>query len=555
MEKKDKHKIRDNSRIILGLTGYLGSGCTILSHMLAFDIKNKLNEYLVNYDENKVNTLFSEIASLKKLNDKDPSLMFNNPLLLKNTELKKALERREIKNILERHKDKLLANEFFYISFSQIIILFVVRYLRHCDDKLLELAVGNILTEIGFTTDEAVELCAKFTIRKMLRKGDTDQDKLIRLFSQFSKIRDKVIELKGKKVLQDYGDSIRRYGTPFPGLEIKKGPKLNGRWLAIIVDRYMQLCSRKYKYIVIECFKNPQELYYFREKYSNFYLIAINAPKDIRQKRTGLSKEIYDKVERRERGLPEEADELADKLDFCHLDVARCIDIADIVISNDTTLDELFHKLLKYTTLILEPGAIKPTQTETLMHIAYTLSVRSYCLSRQVGAVIVNSDGYVIGAGWNDVGEGQLSCGLKMGQDYSNEYIKNEELKISPEEGRYYLCIKDKYKEIAVQKELCPVLHAEENAILQLAMYNSGVTRNGIVYSTTFPCINCLKKISQIGITKVIYCENYDNPGKKLFVEQNIKTLKLEPFEGVKSYSYFKLFKSYYDMKEQQKLY
>jgi tRNA(Arg) A34 adenosine deaminase TadA len=47
------------------------------------------------------------------------------------------------------------------------------------------------------------------------------------------------------------------------------------------------------------------------------------------------------------------------------------------------------------------------------MNLAYTMAVKSNCISRQVGAVIVSPEGHVVGAGWNDVGKGQISCGLR----------------------------------------------------------------------------------------------------------------------------------------------
>jgi dCMP deaminase len=275
----------------------------------------------------------------------------------------------------------------------------------------------------------------------------------------------------------------------------------------------------------------------------------------------GLTSEEFDEIEKREITKKDS--------DICKLDVIRCIDTADIVIQNNNNNgpDALFWKLLRYTALILEPGSIKPSDDETLMHIAYTLSVKSNCLSRQVGAVIVNSSGYIIGAGWNDVGEGQLSCGIKMGKDYGNTYLKNDNIKIKSEEGNRYICVKNKIREsISVKNKLnedkqkepdevfCPVLHAEENAILQLAQYSSGVIKDGTIYSTTFPCSSCFRKISQVGIVKVIYSESYVNPLLELYIRQSIKRIDPVPFEGVKSFSYYKLFKPYYDKKEQQLL-
>ncbi|MBN0371943.1 deoxycytidylate deaminase, partial [Pseudomonas aeruginosa] len=48
-------------------------------------------------------------------------------------------------------------------------------------------------------------------------------------------------------------------------------------------------------------------------------------------------------------------------------------------------------------------NGITPTADESGMYAAYSASLKSACLSRQVGAAIANKDGNVISLGWNDV--------------------------------------------------------------------------------------------------------------------------------------------------------
>lgn len=550
IESKTRLQIRNNSKVILGLTGLIGSGCTTLAKMLADDFVPRLKHYTKSYNANE-RSIVNIFTSMNKLKRMQQNISAGNKLKIKNGELKKALEKREIINIINRNETDLIKNKFLYISFSAMIIFYIVRYFNDCSDIEVADIVKRTLKKIGYTVEESIELTKTFLKPyRALKKHKFKRERLIGLFSGFNNIRDEIVKYRGKELLQDLGDKVRQYGTPFLIDKTKRRHKFTGRWLASIVDRYIHLCS-EYKYFVLESFRNPQELYYFREKYSYFYLIAIGAEKKSRLKWTGLKKDEFEKIEEREA-------EPIHKTDVCELDVDQCIDIADIVIRNSSNKNELFIKLLRYTAMILEPGSIKPTEDETKMHIAYTLSVRSNCLSRQVGAVIVNPDGYIIGAGWNDVGEGQLSCGIKQGKDYNNRYLKNTNIKISPDEQNRYICIKKKYMDTQEQNDkksgesdYCPVLHAEENAILQLAKYYSGGTQNGTMYSTTFPCTGCLKKISQVGINKIVFSEKYINPLVELY-KQSIKNIQLIPFEGVKSYSYSKLFKPYYNKKEQQ---
>lgn len=562
MSKNNSEKqIRDNSRIILGLTGLTGSGCTMIANTLAFNFVDRLKHFIDSFDENVIVKQFESMNNLKDLQNMD-MVSCDEVLENSNKKLKRCLEEREIVSVLKRNKDKLMKNNFLFISFSSMVIFFVIKYLENSDESI-RMLVGEKLKQLGFSVEEAKSLVADFTRKFHSLKINKERSKrLLDLFSIFHSVRDEIIVKKGYVMLQDFGDCIRKYGTPFPNNGTKQIQSMVGRWLAAIVNKYIKFCQN-YRYFVIECFRNPQELYYFREKYSYFYLIAINSKKEVRLKRMeklGVTPVEFNEIEKREINNKNN--------DICKLDVIRCIDTADIVMQNNDNdgPDALFKKMLRYTALILEPGSIKPSDDETLMHIAYTLSVKSNCLSRQVGAVIVNSNGYIIGAGWNDVGEGQLSCGIKMGKDYGNVYLKNDNIKIRLGEEDHYICVKNKIKDSlcveddSVEKKnasdevFCPVLHAEENAILQLAKYSSGIIKDGKIYSTTFPCSSCFRKISQVGITKVIYSESYVNPLLELYIRQSIKKIDPIPFEGVKSFSYYKLFKPYYDKKEQQLL-
>jgi dCMP deaminase len=72
-------------------------------------------------------------------------------------------------------------------------------------------------------------------------------------------------------------------------------------------------------------------------------------------------------------------------------------------------------------------------------------------------------------------------------------------------------------------------LHAEENAILQCAL--EGVSTKGSqIYVTHFPCIHCMKKILQAGITKIYYTHDYKNHEYcyHLLRISNVEAIKLE---------------------------
>lgn len=107
--------------------------------------------------------------------------------------------------------------------------------------------------------------------------------------------------------------------------------------------------------------------------------------------------------------------------------------------------------------------------------IASTVSSRSTCLRRQVGAVIVR-DKWILSTGYNGTPMGEEHCVV----------CERERLGIKPGE-RY---------------ELCKSVHAEANAIIQAARH--GVAIDGAdIYVTDKPCFMCRRMIVNAGIKNV----------------------------------------------------
>ena len=75
----------------------------------------------------------------------------------------------------------------------------------------------------------------------------------------------------------------------------------------------------------------------------------------------------------------------------------------------------------------------------------------------------------------------------------------------------------------------------------------------GTIYTTTYPCELCSKKIYQAQLSRIVYTEPYpDSLSEKLFLKDGIRQISIEQFEGVKSPSFFRLFKPAFDLKEYQ---
>ncbi len=132
------------------------------------------------------------------------------------------------------------------------------------------------------------------------------------------------------------------------------------------------------------------------------------------------------------------------------------------------------------------------------MKIAEVVSLRSTCMKRKVGAVLVK-DSHILSTGYNGVPSGFKHC--------------------TPE-----TCVRKNLKS-GEKPELCRGVHAEINCIIQAAIHGTSIKGNTILYSTTFPCMNCLKLIINAGIKKLLYKEGYNMENKvkeSLFKESSL---------------------------------
>ncbi len=88
--------------------------------------------------------------------------------------------------------------------------------------------------------------------------------------------------------------------------------------------------------------------------------------------------------------------------------------------------------------------------------------------------------------------------------------------------------------------DICRALHAEETAIIGLAGVSKPNNGKLVLYTTTYPCNLCANKIVAAGIDLVVYAEPYTmTEAESILADGDVKT---QPFEGVKSSAYFRLY-------------
>ena len=140
---------------------------------------------------------------------------------------------------------------------------------------------------------------------------------------------------------------------------------------------------------------------------------------------------------------------------------------------------------------------------EKFMKIALEESKNANCAKGKVGAVIVLNE-KVLGKGNNSVPKGCMPCTLDT-------------------------CLRKKYNlRSGERQEICRVVHAEQNAILN-ALKNDYDLSDSTIYVTKSPCMICAKLIINVGIKRVIYANKYpDEEAFKILKEAEVKTQYFE---------------------------
>ncbi|MFD3231877.1 anti-phage dCTP deaminase [Rahnella aceris] len=336
------------------------------------------------------------------------------------------------------------------------------------------------------------------------------------------------------------------------------------------------------KAYIIHSLKHPDEVNLLREVYTNgFYLIGVYSDEDRRKDFLVNHKSIS----------PAQAEELikrdAHEGDKWGQHTRDTYELSDFFISAGSNSDRVTNHLWRFFDLIFGKPNVSPTFDEYAMSMAYSASLRSADLSRQVGAVLTKNK-MILTTGANDIPT--FGGGLYWpeiiddkiqdkngGRDYTLGYDSNveekrniikdiieklstivdktNEPKIIEHKGVISNLVLEALNDSKIQDitEYGRVVHAEMEAILSCARSEIN-TYQTTLYCTTFPCHNCAKHIVASGIKKVFYIEPY--PKSKAFLfhkdsiessenskkSQDVKKVVFEPFVGVGPRCFFNLF-------------
>lgn len=350
------------------------------------------------------------------------------------------------------------------------------------------------------------------------------------------------------------------------GNEARRNAERGDLLAALAITEIMRKRGNKPQYgraHLLHSLKHPDEVRVLRKVYQQgFFLIGVSSSKAQRLEYMTREKGIL-KPEAEALIQRDESEE--DKLGQ---HTRETFHLADAFLNMDsanwkTDLERIFNLLFGY------PYST-PTRDEYAMFMAFSASLRSADLSRQVGAVVMSPHGDCLSTGANDVpcfpgglywqGSGTDERDYALGYD-SNEKIRNEIVirvlgKIYPELSPEELLEKGEreLKDTGIFDitEYGRAVHAEMEALLSCA--RTGVsTRGGALFSTTFPCHNCAKHIVAAGITRVVFVEPYPKSHALLLHKDSVilvdneskqdeNRVVFEPFVGIGPRRYIDLF-------------
>lgn len=176
---------------------------------------------------------------------------------------------------------------------------------------------------------------------------------------------------------------------------------------------------------------------------------------------------------------------------------------ASLRIINDQSNLEKFYTHLEDLDLV-NPDRVRPSWDAYFMQLASLASLRSNCMKRRVGCVLVRNK-RVISTGYNGTPRGLTNCN----------------------EGGCGRCNSAPAGGVSLGTCLC--LHAEENALLESGRERVGA--GATLYCDTCPCLTCSVKIAQVGVKEVVYNQAYsmDDQSAEVLREAGVVLRQFSP--------------------------
>ena len=412
-----------------------------------------------------------------------------------------------------------------------------------------------VVGPVGSGTSEIAE-----TLEELLRKKDYDATilKARTIIEEQAKRRNRPIkaktEIERSQALQNEGDSLRRESNDNAAIAIgfvelirvKRAEMQDGgapeNHKPIIPD------GTKRAYI-LDSIRHPDEVALLRRVYQEaFCLIGVFCQEDERERRlrdekySHASKDVIKRFMQRDENAPEDYGQKVSEA--FHLSDYFVDNTVERFIQNKEASPDwdLTDKLGRLVDILTRNKIIRPWPSETGMFHAYGARMQSSCLSRQVGAALLDQCGALIATGTNEVpraGGGvyggilahnqsgdpsrmddfrcfvhNKNCTNTIQQNLIIESLISSIEELHAIDKRKTLDEKKKLREdvrnsrIGQLLEFSRSVHAEMDALLSAG--RNGISTVGThLFVTTFPCHSCARHIVTAGVEEVQYIEPY----------------------------------------------
>jgi deoxycytidylate deaminase len=415
--------------------------------------------------------------------------------------------------------------------------------------------VFAVVGHVGSGTSEIAEV-----LRRLLTKPkDADQTfevemlKATDVISSWAKKNGKLVPSGARKTLadverfQDLGDEMRS-GGDFSIvareliLEIRQArAKLQG--VDSNSNDAIQPDGKKRRAYILDSIRHPAEVELLRHVYQDaFFLIGVVCDEQRRLER--VMKKYEDAgaenaakfMKRDAKASQKHGQRVSDAFQLSDFFVDNTADQFRPDKSSNPGWD-LNDRLSRLIKIITHTEIVRPLQNETAMFHAHAAALRSACLSRQVGAALIDSQGNVLATGSNEVpraGGGVYGEGFHVEEEEdhrcayrhvggepgfcSNTRQQNVIIENLVSSLSAILDVPDAQKSSVVSAlkaggigdliEFSRAVHAEMDAILTAG--REGVSLVGSrLFVTTFPCHYCARHVVSAGVDEVQYIEAY----------------------------------------------
>lgn len=351
---------------------------------------------------------------------------------------------------------------------------------------------------------------------------------------------------------------------------------------------------------ILDSIRHPEEVMLLRHVYQDaFVLVGVVCQEHIRLSRLQTHYEesgpesVKALMKRDAKATMKHGQRTADAFHladfFIDNSVDRLIPYGGQLVSNpDWNIPGQLSRLVQ---ILSHESVVRPVMAETAMHHAYSAQLRSACLSRQVGAALIDVMGNILATGTNEVpragggvyGEGELvpnggladdhRCVFRNSKYCSNTREQNEIIadtldsieavvKLDGDKrGKVEQVLRD--GRIGALIEFSRAVHAEMDALLSAARASRQI-QGSRLFVTTFPCHYCARHIVSAGVDEVQYIEPYPKSAALKLHSDSVqvswtgwkapsvggKQVLFRPFSGVAPRMYRRAFQKTRELKD-----